>query len=151
MIQGTLCDIWWYPGTNDPNKPCRGYWNAKDDETVHTHEILWSPFTRSYHPGLLQLQAWDNSTWYTIIIAYPNHINHHDQSWSILKFFSDISIKMPDTNCDKECIPPKSRLTKGARLRDLPCPPINWLSCEWRQLLKWWHCNIINSMYDIIV
>lgn len=34
MIQDTLCDVWWFPGTNDPNKPCYGYWNAKDDETT---------------------------------------------------------------------------------------------------------------------
>ena len=33
-IQDTLCDVWWFPGTNDPNKPCYGYWNAKDDETT---------------------------------------------------------------------------------------------------------------------
>ena len=34
MIQDTLCDVWWFPGTNDPDKPCYGYWNAKDDETT---------------------------------------------------------------------------------------------------------------------
>ena len=22
--------MWWFPGTSDPNKPCYGYWSAKD-------------------------------------------------------------------------------------------------------------------------
>ena len=30
--QDILVDTWWFPGTNnDPNNPCYGYWNAKDN------------------------------------------------------------------------------------------------------------------------
>ena len=34
FIQDTLCDVWWFPGTSDPNKPCYGYWNAKDERNT---------------------------------------------------------------------------------------------------------------------
>lgn len=28
-INGILVDVWWFPGTSNPNKPCYVYWSAK--------------------------------------------------------------------------------------------------------------------------
>jgi hypothetical protein len=33
-LQGVECDVWWFPGTSDPDKPCYGYWDSND--TTHT-------------------------------------------------------------------------------------------------------------------
>ena len=27
-VQGVNCDVWWFPGTSDPDQPCYGYWNS---------------------------------------------------------------------------------------------------------------------------
>ena len=32
-LQDVLCDVWWSPGTSDPDKPCYGYWNEKGKNT----------------------------------------------------------------------------------------------------------------------
>uniref|UniRef100_A0A1X7U0R2 Uncharacterized protein n=1 Tax=Amphimedon queenslandica TaxID=400682 RepID=A0A1X7U0R2_AMPQE len=31
VINDIPVDVWWFPGTSDPSKPCYGYWNAKDE------------------------------------------------------------------------------------------------------------------------
>lgn len=32
MLQDTEVDVWWFPGTSDPEKPCYGYWDTLDDQ-----------------------------------------------------------------------------------------------------------------------
>ena len=32
-IGGKLVDVWWFPGTSDPNLPCYGYWNVHNSST----------------------------------------------------------------------------------------------------------------------
>ena len=32
-IDGKLVDVWWIPGTSDPNMPCYGYWNVHNSST----------------------------------------------------------------------------------------------------------------------
>lgn len=31
IVRGANVDVWWVPGTSDPNKPCYGYWNIRED------------------------------------------------------------------------------------------------------------------------
>ncbi|CAH1273726.1 Hypp5190 [Branchiostoma lanceolatum] len=33
MLRGQTVDVWWFPGTPDPNMPCYGYWDTVDDHT----------------------------------------------------------------------------------------------------------------------
>ncbi|XP_035695588.1 uncharacterized protein LOC118429233 isoform X1 [Branchiostoma floridae] len=33
MLRGQKVDVWWFPGTSDPSKPCYGYWDTVDDHT----------------------------------------------------------------------------------------------------------------------
>ncbi|XP_019642559.1 PREDICTED: uncharacterized protein LOC109483851 [Branchiostoma belcheri] len=33
MLRGQKVDVWWVPGTLDPEKPCFGYWDRVDDHT----------------------------------------------------------------------------------------------------------------------
>ena len=32
-IRNQLVDVWWFPGTSDPNMPCYGYWNVRKTNT----------------------------------------------------------------------------------------------------------------------
>ena len=33
-LQGKYCDVWWFPGTNNPQEPCYGYWNIRDKQNT---------------------------------------------------------------------------------------------------------------------
>lgn len=99
-------DIWWFPGTNDPTKPCYGYWNIRDKVNTPVRFFGLSsigPTILEYHqfkPGMIQ---------------------------------SDVDISMPLTGCDKECEPPLvERLRKakeGPSRATVPSDWPNWPSC----------------------
>ena len=56
-------------------------------------------------------------------------------SVKLIFLLSDVSIKVPNSDCSKECIPPQQELTKGTNYKlkpskNLPWPPTNWPTCE---------------------
>ena len=108
--------MWWFPGTNDPEKPCYGYWNAKDD--INTPVRFFG--LTSVGPTILNYHDFEpNKIPQSIIIA-------------IFYYFGmdiDIEMKPPNENCYKKCEPPVAKLLKKP-VGNAKWSEINWPSCE---------------------
>ena len=106
-IRGIDVDVWWFPGTNDPNKPCYGYWNIRDK--INTPVRFF---------GLSSIGP-------TILDYFKFQPGVLDDS---------VDISMPNDGCNQECKPPVAR---GARMKDgepaprsVAAPWPDWPSCE---------------------
>ena len=105
-IRGFEVDVWWFPGTNDPSKPCYGYWNIRDK--VNTPVRFF---------GLSSIG--------------PTILDYFDYKPEDLP--SNIDISKPRTGCDKECEPPLLNMfkkTKGNGAGSAYPAALNWPSCE---------------------
>lgn len=109
MVRGVEVDVWWKPGTNDPNNPCYGYWNARDTQETPVRFFGLSSI------GPTILDYWDFN---------PGKV---------------VDISLPETNCRKECEPPKGsprykNKSNGVRvaggLSDIRLTWPNWPACE---------------------
>ena len=96
-------DIWWFPGTDDPNKPCYGYWNIRDK--IHTPVQFFG--LTGVGPTILDYYKFS-----------PNVIH------------KDVALSKPNTECDKECEPSiAGRRKKSIRDAYARAPWPNWPSC----------------------
>ena len=99
-------DVWWYPGTSDPSKPCYGYWNSVDE--------LKTP-VRFF--GLSSIG--------------PTILDYHN--FRPGELMEDADLSLPLEGCDKECEPPVLRKIKDFRKRrelNVGAPWPNWPSCD---------------------
>ena len=106
-IRDMEVDVWWFPGTNDPDKPCYGYWNVRDEVNTPVRFFGLS----SIGPTILDYYKF-----------MPGAI------------MDGIDLSMPLTHCNKECEPParrkhqmKATKTPAGKAR-APWP--DWPSCE---------------------
>lgn len=100
-IRGIDVDVWWFPGTNDPSKPCYGYWNIRDKINTPVRFFGLS----SLGPTILDYSQFMPG-------AIPDGVD----------------MSTPPTGCDKECEPP--RKVKGRVKSRTRAPWPNWPSCE---------------------
>ena len=105
-------DVWWFPGTNDPNKPCYGYWNRRDE--INTPVRFF---------GLSSIG--------------PTILDYYKFMPGVI--MDDIDLSMPLTNCNKECEPPPAARRKKEhqmKATEIPsagkahAPWPEWPSCE---------------------
>lgn len=88
-LRGKYCDVWWFPGTNNPQEPCYGYWNIRDEQNTP-----WQFFgLSSVGPTILEYDT------FTPGIIPPG-----------------IELDIPNEQCTKECQPP-SRLALQQKRR----------------------------------
>lgn len=110
-IRGMDVDVWWFPGTNDPNKPCYGYWNIRDKENTPVRFFGLS----SVGPTILDYSKFQ-----------PGMID------------GSVDISVPNDGCNQECKPPVTRsrepLKKEAKMASrsvrVAAPWPDWPSCE---------------------
>ena len=104
-IDGVDVDVWWFPGTNDPNKPCYGYWNIRDQ--------IKTPFR-----------------FFGLSSIGPTILDYHDFKPGIIDDEADIS--MPGTGCNEICESPVLRkiITMKRQRSTVQAPWPNWPSCE---------------------
>jgi len=78
LLQNISCDVWWKPGTTDPNNnPCFGYWDARGK--IHTPVQFFG--LSSLGPSMLEYNTYD--------VGPPN-----------------ANLTIPNKDCHKECKPP---------------------------------------------
>ncbi len=83
-MQEVECDVWWFPGTPDPENPCYGYWDAKNTD----------PHTPIRFFGLSSVNR-------TVLDYYTFNVGPPPKS---------ISLKLPNMGCSKECKPPQGKV-----------------------------------------
>ncbi|XP_019856606.1 PREDICTED: uncharacterized protein LOC109585102, partial [Amphimedon queenslandica] len=102
VINDIPVDVWWFPGTSDPSKPCYGYWNAKDE--------LKTP-VRFF--GLSSLG--------------PTILDYRD--FEPQKIPQNIEMTKPNDNCHKKCEPPLADVLKKSSVDSVKWSKIDWPSC----------------------
>jgi hypothetical protein len=104
-IRGIAVDVWWFPGTNDPSKPCYGYWNRRDKMNTPVRFF-----------GLSSLG--------------PTILDYHSFKPNVL--VADTDLSLPHAGCDKVCEPPilKKRSSHRKHAMQVAPPGLDWPSCE---------------------
>lgn len=109
-----IVDVWWFPGTSDPTKPCYGYWNIRDK--VNT------PFQ-----------------FFGLSAIGPTILSYHQFLPGVIEVGKELS--KPATGCEKECKPSLRASYWGKEVKKgggsgRRRPPIgvgawpNWPSCD---------------------
>lgn len=108
-IRGIDVDVWWFPGTNDPNKPCYGYWNIRDKMNTPVRFFGLS----SLGPTILDYSKFR-----------PGMLD------------DSVAISMPNSGCSQECKPPvaagETPIMKDDKTasRNVAAPWPDWPSCQ---------------------
>lgn len=103
-LRGVGVDVWWFPGTNDPSKPCYGYWNTRDPR--------------------IPIRFFGLSS------VGPTILDYYEFMSGVMQ--KGIDLSMPLTGCDKQCEPPvvRKRAKKSANSMNVRALWPNWPSCE---------------------
>lgn len=88
-IRNVKVDVWWFPGTNDPTKPCYGYWSQRNRITPVRFFGL-----SSVGPTILDYSNFQ-----------PGEIKE------------GVDLSLPLKGCDKECHPPMQRNKRMTKKR----------------------------------
>ena len=105
-IDGTDVNVWWLPGTNDPENGCFGYWTIIDK--------MNTPFR-----------------FFGLASVGPTILNYSE--FEPGKIHEGIDLSMPVTGCDEECKPPVLKAmfkSMETRPSNVLAPWPNWPSCE---------------------
>lgn len=104
LYKGKKVDIWWFPGTSDPSKPCYAYWSIRDE--VNTPYRFF---------GLSSLG--------------PTILNYYLYQPGVNEEGKDLSV--PNADCEKECEPPMSLRGRNSKMKVSKDDPYPWPSDFW--------------------
>ncbi|XP_065917140.1 uncharacterized protein [Dysidea avara] len=82
MVSDVCTDVWWFPGTDNANKPCYGYWSARD-ASKRPIQFFGLASNGRYGGAILDYYTYK-----------PGEIPE------------DMPVTKPNESCDEECVVP---------------------------------------------